>query len=95
MSGTAIPQPTPTNPYGMAPALQGLVGGLGGLSNVLNTASGSSANYIRPNPPASFTPGQPNSLLEQILQMRQNLTTGLGQPYQPGVAMPRVSLLQG
>jgi hypothetical protein len=29
------------------------------------------------------------------LQMRQAQAQGLGQPYQPGVAMPRVSLLNG
>lgn len=90
-----IPAPTASNPYGMTPQLQGLMTGLGGLSGALNPASAGSANYLRPNPPASFTPGQPNNLLLQILQMRQALTQGLGQPYQAGVGMPRVSLLQG
>ena len=90
-----IPAPTATNPYGLTPSLNGLMTGLSGLSSTLNTATGGGANFARPNAPASFTQGQPNNLLEQILQMRQALTQGLGQPYQAGVAMPRVSLLQG
>jgi hypothetical protein len=91
----AIPAPTAANPYGLTPQLQGLMSGLGGLSSTLNQASGASANYMRPNPPASFTPGQPNNLLLQILQMRQALTQGLGAPYGAGVGMPRASLLAG
>jgi hypothetical protein len=90
-----IPPVTAANPYGIPPSLNGLMSGMSGLSSTLNAASGGSANYARPNAPASFSPGQPNNLLLQILQMRQALTQGLGQPYQAGVGMPRVSLLQG
>jgi hypothetical protein len=94
---TAGPTVTPQNPYGLTPGMQALQGGLQGLSNAINPQGLNSAAYQRQAPAAPLAQGSPSAdeLLMQILQMRQAATQGLGDPYQAGVAMPRVSLLQG
>ena len=93
MSG--VQTPTKDNPYGLTPSLQAFMNSLQNVGNTLGSTMPNSSNYMRPTPPPSFNPGTPNSLLEQILQMRQSQAQGLAQPYQAGVAAPRVSLLNG
>jgi hypothetical protein len=97
MGGSIGGAAAPGNPYGLSPSTLALMGGLSGLSNTLNPTSASSANYMRPSAGMAYTPGQPGalSLLDQILQMRQQASMALGDPYQPGVAPPRISLLGG
>jgi hypothetical protein len=93
MSG--VQQPTAANPYGLTPSLQAFMNSLQNLGNTMGNTMPNSSNYMRPSPPPSFNAGTPNSLLEQILQMRQAQAQGLAQPYQAGIAPPRVSLLNG
>jgi hypothetical protein len=89
--------PTQTNPYGLSPSTLALMGGLSGLSNAINPQGAGSANYMRPSPGGAWSQGSPTAdqLLLQLMQMRQTAMQGLADPYQAGVAAPRVSLLQG
>jgi hypothetical protein len=95
MTSTGAPAPTTQNPYGLSPSLQAFMNSVSGLGSAIGKTTPDSSQYQRPAPAATWSAGQPNSLLEQILQMRQNQAQGLGAPYQPGVAMPKVSLLYG
>lgn len=98
MDGTTQgPAASSTNPYGLTPSMQAMMLGLQGMSNAVNPQGLSSANYMRPSPAAQWSQGQPSAdqLLAEILQMRQTASQGLGDPYQAGVSMPRVSLLSG
>jgi len=89
--------PTAANPFGMSPGMLSLMGGLQGLAGALNPQAAGSAAYQRYAPPSQLSPGAPSAdqLIAMILQMRQAATQGLGDPYQAGVAAPRVSLLSG
>lgn len=93
LSGT----PSSGNPYGLSPSMLALQGGLAGLSNAIGPQAQGSSAYMRPAPAGSWSQGQPSAdqLLEMILQMRQQAAQGLGDPYQAGVAAPKVSLLGG
>lgn len=97
MAPTGGTAPTAANPYGMSPGMLALMGGMQGLANTLNPQAAGSANYMRAAPQAQTTFGQPTAeqVLAMILQMRQAQAQGLGDPYQAGVAAPRVSLLSG
>jgi hypothetical protein len=90
-----IPQPTAANPYGMSPSLQSFMQSLQGMGKALDATTPNSSQYMRPNPGQAWTPGTPNNLLATILAMRNSQMQGMAAPYQQGVAMPRVSLLQG
>lgn len=92
---TGAPGPTTTNPYGISPQLQAFANSIGALGNTIGSTMPNSANYMRPAPPPSWTPGVPNNLLATILQMRQAQAQSQAYPYQQGVALPRVSLLSG
>ena len=89
--------PSSGNPYGLSPSVLALQGGLAGLANSIAPPGQGSAAYIRPSPPGAWSQGQPSAeqVLEMILQMRQAASSQLGDPYQSGIAMPKVSLLGG
>jgi len=89
-----VPGSTISNPYGLTPGMQAWMQGLQGLGSALNTQYGGGGyQFMRPNPGQVFGQGGQPSLLATIMQMRANQAASLGQPYQQGVAMPRVSLL--
>ena len=97
MSGSTTGAPSAGNPYGLSPSMLALQGGLAGLANTMGPQAQGSSAYIRPSPPGAWSQGQPSAeqIMEMILQMRQQAAQGLGDPYQAGVAMPKVSLLGG
>jgi hypothetical protein len=81
------------------PSAQAWMAALQGLGTNLQATGGApgGANFMRANPGSAWSPGSPNaaSLLATLMQMRANQATSLGAPYQPGVKMPTVSLLNG
>lgn len=95
MSGFASTTPSTSNPFGLGPNTQALMQSLAGMGQALGATSPNSAAYARGSPGMAYSQGQPNNLLETILQMRAAQSLGLGAPYQQGTAMPRVSLLSG
>lgn len=95
--GTTGQGTSQANPYGLTPGMQALQGGLQGLANAINPQGLNSAAYMRQAPAAPLAQGSPTAdeLLLQLMAMRQSAAQGLGDPYQAGIQMPRVSLLSG
>lgn len=96
--GSNLAGSTASNPFGMPQSWQAFQSGLQGLGTAIGGLGGGStggSNFMRPNATASFSQAQPDTLLNTILQLRQAQAAGLGQPFQSGTAMPRVSLLYG
>jgi hypothetical protein len=63
-------------------------------SSIAGTAGGNQAGFMRAGPSPQLAQGQPNNLLNTILQMRMNQASAIGSPYQTGVISPAVSLLR-
>jgi hypothetical protein len=96
MSGS-VPGSTAGNPLGLSPSMLALMMGMQGMGTAMQGGAGRQQLGYPPLPGSAWSPGQPSAtqLLAQILAMRSQAAQAMGDPYQQGVAAPRVSLLGG